>query len=326
MLSNCKIVFYGIEQGIGQLKLVNNSVPIEKIMEDSLYADSVKNRLRFVAEVKQYAIDSLGLKKSKNYTTFYDQHGEPIVWIVFAAPKYKMEAYNWKYPVVGKLPYKGYFKKEKAENEASKMREKGFDVRVSTVSAWSTLGYFRDPILSNVLFRSKGELAELIIHELTHATLYVKGEAQFNENLATFIGVNGAKKFLISKYGKNSEEYFEYTGKLEDEEKLASYFLDATKKLDNLYNTFEGITDVQKDSLKNEKINEIIISLQDISFFDKEIPSRFLAKKDLINNAFFAIYITYYMDLYQFEEQYKNEFNSNIKEYMLFITEKYKSV
>lgn len=326
LLSNCKIVFYGVEQGVGQIKLVNKAVPIKKIMGDTLYADSIKIRLAFVEEVRQYAIDSLGLKKSKNYTTFYDQHGKPIVWIVYAAPKYKMEVHNWKYPVLGKMPYKGYFKQKKARREANKMKEKGFDVRIGIVSAWSTLGYFKDPILSNVLNRSDGELAELIIHELTHATIYVKGEAQFNENLATFIGVNGSKKFLIYKYGKDSEKYAEYIGELNDHDLITNHFLEATTKLDSLYNTFEGKTDTQKDSLKTSMIEQTIINLKDIPFFNTEIPDLYWAKKELINNAFFAIYMTYYMDLSQFEEEFKNEYNSNIKEYMDYITSKYKSV
>jgi len=326
LLSNCKIVFYGVEQGIGQIKLVNKAVPIKKIMKDSLYADSIKTRLAFVEEVKQYAIDSLGLKKSKNYSTFYDQHGKQIVWIVYAAPKYKMEAYNWKYPILGKMPYKGFFNQKKAEREANKMKEQGFDVRIGNVSAWSTLGYFKDPILSNVLDRSDGELAELIIHELTHATVYVKGEAQFNENLASFIGINGAKKFLIHKYGKNSEKYNEYIGKLNDQELITNHFLKATKKLDSLYNTFEGKTDIKKDSLKTNMIEQIIIDMKNIPFYNTEIPERYWEKRELINNAFFAIYITYFMDLSQFEDQYKNEFNSNIKKYMKYIAKKYKSV
>ena len=323
-LSNCKIVFYGIEQGIGQMKLIRNSVPIDDVLQDSLFADSLKEKLLLVREIKQYAIDSIGLKESKNYTTLYDQKGKTIVWILYAAPKYKMEAYMWKYPVVGELPYIGFFKKPKAKKEIEKLKSKGYDVSTGTVAAWSTLGYFKDPILSKALYYSEGELAELIIHELTHVTIFVKGESQFNENLAIFVGINGAKQFLIYKYGINSKEYKDYIGHLYDSNKLANYFIETGNQLDSLYNSFsENMLETEKEEQKNNMLTNIINSLDTLEFYDRTLANKYQNNKAIINNAFFMGYKTYYSDVSEFQREYEESYNSNLSNYIIFLSEKH---
>lgn len=324
LLSNCKIVFYGIEQGIGQLKLVHNSIPIDKVLKDKSYPDSMKNKLLLVKEMKSFAIDSLGLKQSKNYNTVYDQKGETIVWIMYASPKYEMTVYNWHFPIVGDLPYIGYFKKKKALKEKEKMLGKGFDIRMGTVSAWSTLGYFKDPILSNALYKTEGELAELIIHELTHSTIFLKGKAQFNENLAVFIGQEGAKLYLTSKYGENSKEFTDYIGILDDEKKFAKHIINGSEKLDSLYQTFSNEIDtIKKNELKQQKIFEIINDLDTINFYDKSIPQKIMNKIDKINNAYFAGYITYFDTQNQFEDEYFKLYSPDLKTYIKYLCEKY---
>lgn len=322
---NCKVVIYGIEQGIGQLKIVNNSIPIDEVLNDPNAPDSLKEKLRLVQEIKNYAIDSLGLKPSENFNTVYDQKGQPIVWIIYAAPEFEMSVYEWHFPVIGDLPYIGYFKKEKALKEVSKMNEKGYDTRMGTVSAWSTLGYFNDPILSNALFQSEAEVAELIIHELTHATIFLKGEAQFNENLATFVGVEGAKLYIIQKYGKNSKEYSDYIGMMKDSEKVTSHILRGSKQLDLLYKTFiDTQLDEQKILMKNNAILKIVTTMDTLDLYDTIIPQNYKNKIDKINNAYFAGFITYYDTKNEFEEKYFLEYYPNLKKYINYLVDYYK--
>jgi predicted aminopeptidase len=326
LVANCKIVFYGIEQGIGQLKLVHNSILIEDVLNDDSYPDSLKQKLLLVQQMKSFAIDSLGLNQSKNFNTVYDQKGETIVWIMYAAPRYEMSVYEWHYPVVGDLPYTGYFDKQKALKERSKMISKGYDIRIGTVTAWSTLGYFKDPILSSALFQTEGELAELIIHELTHSTLFLKGEAQFNENLATFIGEEGAKLYLIGKYGENSKEYSDYIGAMKDSKKVAQHILRGSMELDSLYKTFsENMDTTQKQSLKIAEILKIVTNLDTLDLYDTTIPLKYKNKIDKINNAYFAGFITYYDALNQFEEDYFKSYYPDLKNYINFLVEKYEN-
>ncbi len=324
LLSNCKLVFYGISQGVGQMKIISKAKPIEKVLADPNVNDTLKQKLLLVQSIKKYAEDTLGLNPSKNYNTLYDQHGQDILWVVTAAEKYSVQPYMWKFPVVGEVPYKGYFKLEKAEKEALKMKEQGYDVRIGTVSAWSTLGFFKDPILSGMLDRSEGMIARLIIHELTHSTLFVKGNSEFNENLATFVGNQGAKQYLIDKYGANSKEYKDYLGELNDIELFSNYVLLGARQLDSLYNSFTNETNSQKDSLKTATIKQIVASIDTVHFYNKHNFSRFKKADNLPNNAFFAGYITYHKQQNELEKEFVEKFNQNFKKYMDYLKEKYK--
>jgi len=324
--SNCKLMIYGIQQGAGQISVIRNAKPINEILTDTLTSDSLKLRLQLVQEIKKYAIDSLGLNTSKNYNTLYDQKGEDILWVVVAAQKFKMETYEWKFPFLGKVPYKGYFNYLKAEKEANRMKDDGYDARISTVSAWSTLGFFKDPILSEMLNQGEGMIARLIIHELTHSTLYVKGNSQFNENLATFVGNQGAKQFLIDKYGKNSKKYQDYLGELSDIEKFSTYVLRGAKLLDSLYQNFSDETIEQKTKKKDKLIGQIVDNIDTVQFYEPRDFSNLKNPANIPNNAFFVGYITYHEDQDEFSKQFEDEFDCNFREYLNYLKSQYESL
>jgi predicted aminopeptidase len=322
IISNCKLVSYGVKQGLGQIRLVRNARPISEMMKDPLVPDSLKAKLLLVDEIKRYAIDSLGLNPSKNYNTFYDQKGKPIVWVAVGCDAYKMVAYEWKFPILGKLPYKGYFKETEATEEANRLSKEGYDSRVATVSAWSTLGYFKDPILSEMLNQSEGQIARLIIHELTHSTLFIKGKAQFNENLATFVGDEGAKQYLKSKYGMESREYKQYIGEINDADFFSEHILRGAKELDSLYAKFSpNLSDSLKKEEKYQLIGKIINDLDTIHFSETFTFKKLKSK--LPNNAFFVGYITYNSDQGKLWDDFKNKFNSNFKAYLDYLEKQY---
>jgi predicted aminopeptidase len=327
IVGNCRLVSYAVKQGIGQIRIVNNARPIGEVMQDTSVSEDLKQKLLLVDEIKQFAIDSLGLNPSKNYNTLYDQNGEPILWVVGACPPYKLEAYTWKFPIVGSLPYKGYFKKKDALKEAGKLKEKGYDSRVGTASAWSTLGFFKDPILSEMLNQSEGQIARLVIHELTHSTLYVKGDAQFNENLATFVGDEGAKYFLRYKYGENSPQYLDYLGELKDVEKFSSHILNGAKQLDSLYLTFSSaMPENDKKNAKYTLIQNIVNKLDTITFHTPQKFTKLQNPQSLPNNAFFVGYITYHKDQGKIWDDFKGKFNSDFRKYLEYLKNNYESV
>jgi predicted aminopeptidase len=204
------LIVYGVRQGRGQLNIVWNARPVEEFMQDPAFPDSLKTRLRLIDDVRRYAIDSLGLRDTENYKTLYDQKGEEIMWVVTACEPFRLEAKQWSFPVVGSVPYKGFFNKQLAIDLKDELEKEGWDVSIRNPGGWSTLGWFTDPILSKMLERSEGDLANLIIHEMSHATIFVKDSIDFNENLATFIGDRGAERFLIHKYGAASQAYEDY--------------------------------------------------------------------------------------------------------------------
>ncbi|HLZ16148.1 MAG TPA: aminopeptidase, partial [Cyclobacteriaceae bacterium] len=164
-----ELVNYASRMGWGQLKIIWDAKPVEVFLRDPKFPDSLKTKLHLIGEIRKYAIDSLGLKDTENYKTLYDQRGQELMWVVQACGPFELDPKLWHFPIVGDLPYKGFFEKEKALAERKKLIGENYDVSVRNPGGWSTLGWFTDPILSDMLKRSDGDLAGLIIHEMVHA-------------------------------------------------------------------------------------------------------------------------------------------------------------
>lgn len=322
-LTQYKIIGYGISQGIGQLKIISGSVPISEVMDDSIFADSLKQKLYLIQEIREFAISSLGLQDSDSYNSIYDQKGKPVLWVVSASPPFKMEEYKWSYPFLGELGYKGFFELEKAKAEEKILNSNGFDTDVGEVNAWSTLGFFDDPILSSMLNKSEGELARLIIHELTHATIYIKSDADYNENLATFVGDNGAMKFLIFKYGVNSKEYLDYINHLSDIKLYSDHMLRGANQLDSLYILIAEKSEVEKRKIKEGFIASIISLVDTLPLMNKQRFSFVFNETFKPNNTYFMTYIMYREQQSDFETEFRQQYKSDFKLYINHLTELY---
>ncbi len=303
-----KSIIYGLDQAAGQFKVLWNAQPIEDVIQDQAIADSLKQKIRLIQEVRKFAVDSLGLTNSKNYTTFYDQEGETILWNLSASEPYQLQPKTWSFPFLGSFPYKGFFDLDKAKKEYDQLLLGGYDARIRTVGGWSTLGWFKDPILSNMLERSEGNLAELIIHELTHSTLFIKDNIEFNENLASFIGERGAILFLKYQFGNNSNELTEYVESEEDAKTFTNHMLFVTSKIDSLYSTYsEETPDSVKHFSKHLLIDQITSSLDTISFNDHRYNEVFYNGRP--NNAYFLSYLRYHSS----EDSLRNLLETNFK-------------
>jgi len=197
---------YVTVQGSRYLSLLTKAVPEDKVLANPDAAESSKELLERVIKIRQFAENTLGLKDTKNYKALVEMNADRLATIVSACDELSFDRYLWHYPVVGALPYKGFFKPEEAEKEASRLMGKGLDVIIRPVDAFSTLGWFADPLFSFMSKYDDAELAETIIHELTHATIFVKKAEQFNEEFATFVGRRAALLSLKSVYGEESPE------------------------------------------------------------------------------------------------------------------------
>lgn len=311
LLWNWKWVQYGYWQARGQLKVITEARPIDEFLADPQFPDSLKQKLQLTKIVRQFALHSLGLNASDNYTTLYDQHGQTLLWNVSASEPYKLEAHEWQYPFLGSMPYKGFFDLEKAKAEAEVLKKQGYDVRIRPVGGWSTLGILQDPLLSNMLERTDGELAEVIIHELTHATLFVKNEVDFNENLASFIGVKGAELFLKNHYGDSSLQMFNYLHSLQDEQALTQLILQGANQLDSLYSGFEDTwPTARKDSLKHLMMLHIKDRLDSTHFYNPKYQRIF--DRALPNNAYFMMFRRYHSEEDSIQGIYEN-YHENIQ-------------
>ncbi len=324
---NYELLAYGIAQGYGQLSIVWSTRSVQEVLQDKSVPDSIKQKIELINEIKKFAFDSLGIKRNENYTSFYDQKGKPILWVVTACPPFEMKAYEWTFPMLGSVSYKGYFVQEKALAEEQRFIQLGYDTDVGEVSAWSTLGWLKDPILSSMLRKKPGNLANIIIHELTHGTLYVKNNVNFNENLASFVGDFGARKFLIQKYGIASKEFMDYEKSLWFNKEYSVRTLGWSKKLDALYKSFRPNTSLElKQKLKTAVIDsarkDLISHLKETKVYHAQYDTIF--KK--LNNAYFIDYITYRSQQNSFEQEFRTKFNSDFPSYMNYLKQKYPSL
>ena len=306
------MVRYGVSQLHGQLTIVTHARLVESVLSDTTVNDSLKARLKFIQEVRQFAIDSLGLKDSKNYTSLYDQQGKPLLLVLTASEPFQIKAYEWHFPFLGNVPYKGFFNFPNGRKEEAELKKKGLDTDLGPVSAWSTLGWFKDPILSGMLKRSDGQLAELIIHELTHSTIYIKDRVDFNENLASFIGEQGAIRFLRSHYGGDTTLLVDYRDRLTDYNLFSKQMIHAASYLDSVYSAILGKSIAEKLRTKEVAMDAITHSVDTISFHN---PQRYkdLFKTRTPNNAYFLNYIRYDSQKDSLKQVYETNYHSDLK-------------
>lgn len=195
ILSGCQ-VSYLLRNSWHQTKILKSRTPIQSVLENPDVSEEVKEKLRLVLQAREFATKEIGLKKTESYSTYVDLNRNYVTWIVQASPKNTIEAYRWWFPITGHVPYKGYFSQKEADHEAHSLRKKNLDTYVRGVTAYSTLGWFDDPVLNTMIRYNDYDLVSLIIHELVHSTLFIKSQADFNERLATFIGYKGAEMFF----------------------------------------------------------------------------------------------------------------------------------
>ncbi len=311
---NWNAVIYGLNQAKSQLRITFNTQSIESVLNDSLIADSIKHKINIVQEARSFAFDKLGLKNSDNYTTYYDQKGKVTLWNLSASKAYALEPKLWSFPILGTFPYKGFFDLEAAKEEMLDLKTEGYDTRIRSVGGWSTLGWTTDPILSNMLERKEGALVELIIHELTHSTLFVKDNIEFNENLASFIGEKGAVIFLNQKYGPHSYPYYDYILSEEDSRTFRNQMLLATRKLDSLYIAVADYSDSLKAVHKHIMIDKITSSIDTLHFHDPRYLNIFKSSRP--NNAYFMSYLRYYSSKDSLEEILSTKHRGDLKSFI----------
>ncbi len=194
-LAGCQSLGYYGQAAVGQSSIIWRSRSIETILAHPDTEPRLAARLMLVQEIRRFAIDRLGLPESGSYTRYADLGRSRVVWNVFAAPRYGVESESWCFPVAGCVGYRGYFSRDAAQRFAERLRRQGSDVLVAGVKAYSTLGWFADPLLSTVIADSEAELAALVFHELAHEKLYLKGDTEFNESFATAIEIVGLEQW-----------------------------------------------------------------------------------------------------------------------------------
>lgn len=308
----------------GQGKIIWCARPVKKVLADPAVPDSIKTRLKLALEIRRFAFDSLQLTENRNYTTYYDQQNKPLLWVVTACEKYALKPKTWKFPVTGEVSYKGFFSRDAALQEERDLQAQGYDTRIREVNAWSTLGKLRDPILSSMLDDSVGDLANLLIHELSHGTVFIPGNTEESENLASFIGDRGAYLFLASRYGQNSPEYNRYKNEQEDYDMLTRAMLQGANRLDSLYKTITGLPDEKKELYKTTMILDILSGLDDIPFHNPDAFRSLRKPKRIPNNALFITFLQYNNKQDRYAEEYETLAGGDLNKFIQILIDRYR--
>jgi predicted aminopeptidase len=236
MLAGCSSEFgYLPRQGRYLLADTLGTRSVRAMLADLATPADTREFLLQVQEIRDFATRSIGLRDNDNYTRYKGIQGDHLVDVVSACEAVSFTPYLWRYPVLGRLPYRGYYRKADAEREAERLRRAGYDVLVRPVDAFSTLGFLKDPLYSFMKSYTPFELSSLIIHEQTHATIFVKGQPEFNEELATFVGVEGALEWVRARYGEHSPELQAAIDANSDERTLEGLLHDLAGELDAVY-------------------------------------------------------------------------------------------
>jgi len=203
LISGCTSIGYFAQAAQGQFSLLYRAKPINSWLTNPEADEKLKEKLRRIQEIRQFAARELGLPNNASYTSYADLNRQFVVWNVVATPELSLVPLKWCFPVAGCVDYRGYYDKHTAQNFADELNKKGMDVRISGVPAYSTLGYFNDPVLSTFIHYSEPELARLIFHELAHQVAYASGDSTFNESFATTIEEIGVSRWLAARGDHN---------------------------------------------------------------------------------------------------------------------------
>jgi predicted aminopeptidase len=297
---------YTLKQGVTMLGYLNRAVPLESLLTGAPGDPGAeKNRLfaEQVADIRVFALEELGLRETANYTRYVDIQRDYLAAVVSASAADGFVRHEWWFPVVGKVPYKGFFNPADARKEKEKLEKRDLDVWVRGVDAFSTLGWFRDPLYSYMRDYPVFRLADLLIHETLHATVYLKNHSQFNEELAEFVGTEGARLYIEGTFGADSEEYLAMVHAEADTQTYLAFIRGLIEELDALYRR----DDINREEKLRQKAAIIRASQEK---FEAGYDTLFLGEgyrgfaQLEVNNAYLELFRLYYAEDRFFRDLY----------------------
>jgi predicted aminopeptidase len=311
LFSGCSSIQYYGQSIQGQLEVLQKRRPIEDILLQDDISSQFRNKLNTILKLRQFSIEELNLPENDSYLSYADLEREHVIWNIFANEEFSLEPQSWCYLIVGCLSYRGYFSKTKAEQHALQLKEQSYDVYLGGVSAYSTLGWFDDPVLNTMLRWSETYLATVMFHELAHQQLYIKDDTEFNESYADAVAHIGVMKWLEQQ--RNQDKIQKYLQSQQQEKAFVTLVLRYKLLLDELYNSSMDIAIKRKQ--KQILLIKLVTEYDELAKkWDKD-PYKDWLTHDL-NNAKLASIVTYrkyvpaFLDIYKKLEKDLNQFYS----------------
>jgi predicted aminopeptidase len=324
LLSSC----YETEEAFAYLSIRSKARSLEKALADPSTKPDERLLIEESRAAREFARSALGLKETKSYASIVELDADRLATVVQACAELSFDRHLWSYPFVGKLPYRGYFDPKDAEKEASRLKKLGFDVIARPVDAFSTLGFLADPLFSFMSSYDEAAVVDLVVHEMTHATVFLKGSGgrsasgaspgdgpeQFNEELATFVGREGSLIYLARKYGPDSAQVRAARDSRSDAEAFASYLAGTAKELEAVYSS--KASEEEKRSRKAEVIAARAAE------YKRDYPSLFKGKAyeafpmERINNAYIDLYRLYEGESSLYRDFYERACGSDLKRFV----------
>ncbi len=291
LFQNCIPYLYHVSSE--QSKIILNREKISTIVQDNNSDEKTKIKLKLIQAVRNFAIKEIHLNPKGGFEYFTKLDREEVGWNVSASYPLKFESYTWWFPFAGTVPYKGYFELAKAKEEEKSLIEKGLDTRVRITAGYSTLGWFSDPVLSPQLRMTEDELVSLVIHEMSHATVYFPGDSNFNESYASFVEEIGTEKFYRAFNSDKAEEILAKRKKTRSQsEFIISQVKQTALKLKEMYERSD-LSDSEKLTQKKIIIEDYRLTiLKNTDKFTKFDPEKF--KTIPLNNENFIGILRYH--------------------------------
>ena len=242
LLTGCETIAFYQQAIVGQSRLVLKRSAVESLIKAGGTDPELRYRLQLSRDAVTFA-STLGLPSGKAFDSYVQTDQQFVVWNVFAAPALELRLETSCFPVAGCVSYRGYFKREDAEKRAALLGKQGYDVYVRGVAAYSTLGWFNDPMLDTFLFQEEEYLVALLFHELAHRMVYVKGDTRFNESFATTVERFALREWIISRGNRTS--FDEYIASLSRRHSVIELINETRRRLHDLY---------ASDKLKSRKL------------------------------------------------------------------------
>jgi len=280
-LPACTTTRYLLQAGCGQLELSLGGRDIAAVARDPRTSPRTSALLARIGQIKRFG-EKNGLTATKSYSEYVDLERDAAVWVVTAAEPLGFRTRTWSFPIAGEVPYLGWFRREDADDYASDLRDDGWDVDVRGAGAYSTLGWFDDPVLSTMIpegDQAVGELANVVLHESVHASFYVASQSILNESVANFMGDRLTEAYLDEALGHDASETQAYLEGVREGERRSALFRDARRRLESLYASNRS----RGDKLADKR--SILAALRTETGIVRQINNATLAQYEIYNTG-----------------------------------------